>query len=248
MKKLFVIPFLFFMSFGLVSCLDETEPIYRFWDEPALVEEADDANLLIKTPHGRFIVQELAENAPVEGDLLWTRFYVDMDKQSDSDRLVVSGFSYSKINKDEVFLPEKVETFEEFLNNDYSEPFRFAEMYNMYIDRYLFFGFYHEVSGSKEYIYEIVCNPEIEASNGYPTLYIRAKNKSEENGNRVADKNEKNIIAFDMSDFLDKYGKEIKSGEAKSVKFNLKYKIGINSEGKDIYREFISNPLSWSAK
>jgi hypothetical protein len=245
MKKLFVIPFLFFMSFGFTSCHDDEEPIYYFWDEPALVETLGSEGPLIKTPHGKFTAPNLAEKGINEGDVLWTNFYVDMDKQENRDSLVATVFRYIKLKEEKAKLPQTAETFKELLNDDYTEPFHLAELYNVYIDRYLFFGFYHN-GKDKRCTYEIVCNPEIEAFNGHPTLYIRAK---EDNSLIYMEdaKIGRTIAAFDMTEFLDKYGVTI-SGGAKAVKFNLKYKIGTNNEGKDIYREFISNPITWSAR
>jgi|GEM_PF-2633619 len=245
MKKLFVIPFLFILLFGAVSCLDDSEPIFYFSDEPAMVENLG-ATPIIKTPHGKFIVPGLAEEALNEGNLLWTSFYVDMNKQANEDSLVVAGFRYTNVNKEKVELPEDVEVFNEFLKDDYSAPFQSAELYSLYIDHYLFFGFYHH-NTTQKYSYEIIGNPEIEGSGEYPTLYIRAKKDSVSEDSSTADKKGRIIAAFDMAKFLDKYGKEIGEGK-KSVKFNLKYKVGTDTDGKDIYREFLSNPISWSAR
>jgi len=246
MKKLFVIPFLFFMSLGFISCQDDGEPVYYFWDEPALVETLGSAGPLIKTPHGKFTAPNLAEKGINKGDVLWTNFYVDMDKQANRDSLVATVFRYIKLEGKKATLPQTAETFKELLNDDYTEPFRLAELYNVYIDRYLFFGFYHN-DKNKMHTYEIVCNPEIEAPNGHPTLYIRAREDSSPVLFWEGKENNKIIAAFDMTEFLDKYGVTI-SGGAKAVKFNLKYKIGTSAEGKDIYREFMSNPITWSAK
>jgi hypothetical protein len=252
MRKLFVIPFLFLISAGFVSCLDDSEPVFKFWNEPAIVDNLDEENPIIKTPRGKFTVPELEGKDVKEGDLLWTRFQVDMNKQGDKDLLVAEFFSYTKINGKETNLPQNTETFQTFLENDYSEPIRLAELYNYYIDHYLFFGFYHTNGAGKEFVYELVCNPEIESDNGNPTLYIRSKEfVYEEDDLRMAasqqNQDGKVVAAFQMTKFLEKYGKELNSG-GKFVKFNLKYKTGVDKDGKDVYREFASNPISWSAK
>ena len=251
-KLLFVIPTLFLMSLGLVSCLnDSDDSIYYFEGEPAIVEDMDGETPIIRTSHGKFLVPGLANKEVEKGDFLWSYFLVDMGTQANKDSLQASAFRYRKISEEKVILPEEAEEFKNYLNNDYASPFHLAELYTTYIDKHLFFGFYHKPYTENRFEYELVCNPEIEASNGYPTLYIRAKELS----NSVSEtfdsaekaKGKKVVATFDMTEFLEEYGKGNNAG-GKSVKFNLKYKIGTNSDGKDTYREFLSNPISWSTK
>ncbi|MDL2322655.1 hypothetical protein LJC52_01565 [Bacteroidales bacterium OttesenSCG-928-A17] len=250
-KKLFVIPFLFFVSSIFVGCVDESEPVYYFWDEPAIVDNLEDTDPIIRTAHGKFVAPGLAGEEVEKGDILWSQFIVDMENQGNNDPLVATSFRYDKLNKKEIDLPETAEVFNEFLSNDYSEPFQLAELYNTYIDRYLFFGFYPKDNSETKFAYELVCNPEIENSNGYPTLYIRAKKYTEGDEGKgiwLNDGKGRIIAVFDMTEFIDKYGKDL-DDDTKSVKFNLKYKIGTVGEGsEDIYREFVSNPIAWTVK
>jgi len=82
-------------------------------------------------------------------------------------------------------------------------------------------------------------------SNNIPTLYIRSKSIDASTGSseKVCSRDGNNIFAFDVANFVNYY-RETVSNSGK-VRFNLKYKIGVDGNGKDIYRPFMSNPISW---
>ena len=249
-KNLFVIPILFLMTWGFMSCNDNPHSTFFFREEPAIVYDlSGDSYPVIKTAYGNFSVPELVEKNVEEGDLLWTTyFYVTTLDITRGDSLVAQDFRYEEVNEKPVALPENTELFNKFLDDDYSDSIQLAKLYPTYVERYLFFGFYHEDTASNDFIYEIVCNPEIEAANGHPTLYIRAKKAlPEELRNSPGISISRIIAAFDMHEFVEKYILEV-SHELKLVRFNIKYKTGIDSEGNDIYREFLSNPITWTPR
>ncbi|MDR3340984.1 MAG: hypothetical protein LBT25_13035 [Candidatus Symbiothrix sp.] len=247
MKISFKIYFLFIcLVMGFTSCLNEEDAnnIVYFYDEPAMFVP-DGEKPFIYTAYETFYVPDLVDNTTLkEGDLLWTSFIVDTSKPSvqhaDSKYYATIGFKYKTVDSASVVVPEASAEFETYLSDDYSETFHSAVLYRSSIDKILFFGFKQEEKSDDTYIYELVMNPKIEDSNGYPSLYIRAKKSETELASQWKDEI---IFAFQMGEFVNYYKDNV--SHTGPVKFNLKYKIGTDSEGKDVYRGFMSNPLSW---
>ncbi|MDR3219607.1 MAG: hypothetical protein LBU22_11660 [Dysgonamonadaceae bacterium] len=243
------ISFLFIcLVMGLTSCLNEDDAnnIVYFYDEPAIFVP-DGEKPFINTAYEIFYVPDLVGNTTLkEGDLLWTSFIVDTSKpsvsHSDSEYYATIGFKYKPVDSASVMVPEANAEFEAYLSDDYSETFHSAVLYRSSIDKILFFGFKQaEKADDDAYIYEMVMNPKIEDSNGYPSLYIRAKKSDSESASRWKDEI---IFAFKMDAFVNYYKDNV--SHTGPVKFNLKYKIGTDNDGKDVYRGFMSNPLSWN--
>ena len=243
MKKLLVIPFLFFMSLGLVSCLDDDDPIYYFMDEPAMVKSVGDIPT-IKTAHDDFIVPPFTGAEVKEGDFLWTAFTVDLNNQPSKDRpWTARDFSYKKVGSSEVKMPATDAEFDEYMKDSYIDSISVAVLYNTYIDSVLFFGFSHVVSSGKAFEYELILKPEKEKDTEYPTLYIRAK-EVKPSVEPLAQNKNSFIYAFDMTEFVKYYKDEI--SKENPMRFNLKYKV--KKEGEDEYRAFESNPIPWNIK
>jgi hypothetical protein len=225
---------------------DNKDPYYFFYDEPAIVESLGD-NVIVRTAYGKFSAPSLKDDVLRVNDILWSSFMVE---KKDENKVQmpgnqyyynVTGFKYEKIDSSKVIIPADTHVFESYLSDDYTEKIDRAVLYKTYVDSLLFFGFEHG-SSSTVFEYELFLNPDIESSNGYPTLYIRTRQKeltplehSQLHQNRV-------IYAFDMTDFVDYYKRSF-SGKS-TVQFNLKYYVETKN-GKDVYREFLSNPLSW---
>ena len=249
MKKLLVIPFLFILSLGFVSCLDndDNDPIYYFYDEPAIVESLSDDQTVIRTAYGKFFVSEGDSKKLSKDDLIWTSFTVNMSNQPSKDTLTTINFRYENIDSTKVTLPSDKKEFESYLTDSFSDSFELAVLYKTYVDSLLFFNFTQKEAVNQAREYELVLNPEIENRNNFPTLYIRAKttelSQSENRSNKGKDNT---VFAFDMTEFIDYYRKNISKTEP--VTFNLKYKTGEDKDGNDIYREFKSNPIPWNLK
>jgi hypothetical protein len=241
LSKFFV---LFTFVYGFVGCHDDNDNDRRiyFYDEPAIVESLD-TDTVIKSAHGRVLVNSL-DNSLKVGDLLWTAFEVNLDdkKSTTKDLHTATNFRYHFVDSSKVIIPADAEAFEDNLADDYSEDIHTAVLYKDYVDSLLFFGFRHETSVEVGYVYEIILDPSNEAK--IPTFYIRAKKVTAVPASvRGSAKNSGEIIyAFDMSDFVKYYKNDISNNGP--VKFNLKYKTK-TQEGKDIYKGFQSNPLSW---
>lgn len=247
MKKLLVIPFLFLVTGGFVSCLDDDEPIYYFYDEPARVKSLGESKSVVSTAHGEFFVSDLYSSSSLKvGDLLWSSFTVDMNDQPSADGKTAIGFRYDTVDSAKIAMPASIEEFNVYMEDDYSDSISLAVLYNSYIDTLLFFGFEHERPSTTGYEYELICNPIMEETGQYPTLYIRTRPIANVPLQSSSEKNDKTVFAFNMTDFVNYYKKNFSSTDV--IKFNLVYKVGTKANGEDDYRAFKSNPISWGIK
>ena len=252
MRFLKIFGVLFILLLQFTSCLKDDnagKSVYFFYDEPVVVDRAGE-HPIIRNESYMFYAPDLAKDTTLKaGDLLWSSFIVDLDSQVSMDipqQYTASGFRYKTVDSAQVIIPEDTSTFHSYLSDDYSESIELAVLYNYTIDRLWFFGLKQQDRANQlRYVYELVLNPEIEKGSNYPTLYIRSKqiNDSPEKLGTAFSKDE-TIFAFDVKDFEDYYRKSISS--TGPVRFNLKYKTGVDATGNDIYKAFMSNPISWN--
>ena len=253
--KIFGVLFILLVQF--TSCLDidndnKEKPIYYFYNEPVAVVRTGEYPF-IRNESYLFYVPELVENTALkEGNLLWTSFFVDLDSQVSTDLITYAyqytaeHFKYEIIDSAKVIIPADAEEFQSYMSDDYSAPIESSVMYKYAIDSLWFFGLRQkDESNQLSHTYELILNPEIESgSSSYPTFYIRSKqmNIPGENSGKARSK-DGNIFAFDVTDFVNYYRNAISS--TGFVQFNIKYKTGVDTNGNDIYKEFMSNPISW---
>ena len=242
------------LLFQFTSCLndDGKNPVYYFYEEPVVVEQMG-GNSIIRNQSDFFYVPELSDNTVLkENDLLWTSFIVDMNDEENSGLTkenkiyTARHFRYKTVDSAKVIIPANAEEFQSYLSDDYSASIEFSVLYKYYIDSLLFFGFEQkDKSNQLAYTYELILNPELENSN-YPTLYIRAKQLNVSPKDRAEDKQGRRVFAFDVADFVNSHNWDhLYLPSSKTIKFNLKYKTGEDSNGKDIYKSFMSNPIEW---
>jgi len=244
---------LFLLLIQLTSCLkddNDRRPVYYFYDEPVVVDQMGD-HPIVRNESYLFYVPGLVDNTVLKaGNLLWTSFIVDLDDQkcadwdADAYQHTAKGFRYEMVDSAQVIIPANAEAFNAYLSDDYSAAIGLSVLYNYRIDSLWFFGFRQR--DHSDYVYELILNPEMESGSGnIPTLYIRAKSTGAWTGSsgKAYSRDGNNIFAFDVAGFVDYY-RETVSNSGK-VRFNLKYKIGVDANGKDVYRSFMSNPISW---
>ena len=243
---------LFILLFQFTGCMDDDnrKPVYYFYDEPVVVDQTGDQPFIRNQSH-LFYVPGLADNTTLKkGDLLWTSFIVDLDDQDESgintkDKFYIARqFKYKTVDSSKVVIPANDAEFQSYLSDDYTAPVNFAVLYNYSVDSLLFFGFKQgDRSNQLGHVYELILNPKIEKGK-YPTLYIRSKQINASTELQAGNDLKRTIFAIDATDFVNYYRKNISPNDM--IRFNLKYKTGIDSEGKDIYKEFMSNPISWN--
>jgi hypothetical protein len=218
---------------------------YYFWDEPAVAETPT----VIRTAYGSFYVPSAEKDPLTVCNLLWVAFRVE--KANDMDKAV--DFRFTAVDSAKIVLPANREAFEGYLADSYTDSIELAGLSKSVLDHVLFFEFSHKkTSDISTFVYELVWDPETKGKLGetgeQPTLYIRAK--SDASAMRSSDQGisdlGKVIFGFDMTDFVTYYKANISSSGP--VTFNLKYKIGTDNDGKDVYRNFQSNPIKWETK
>lgn len=245
---------LFILLFQLTSCLDDGyygKPVYYFYDEPAVVNSTE-GYPFVRNESDLFYVPELVDNTALrEGDLLWTSFIVDLDDREQPDIADIKFFTarrfrYEIIESNKVTIPADAAEFQSYLSDDYSAPIESSVLYGYRIDSLWFFGFtQRNQSNQLSHTYELILNPEIE-NGSYPTLYIRSKQVNTPTEYQAKDRQNRTVFAFYAEDFVNYYREKISSTDV--IRFNLKYKTGIDNNGNDVYREFMSNPISWNFK
>jgi len=247
-----ILPTLFFLLVILASCNDENPIIspYKFTDEPAVFTRIG-GEPVIHTAHGNFYAPSLASNAPETGALLWTHFSVEISYESyrlltpDTACYTAKGLTYEPLESSEIIIPCDLESFNSLLFDNYTENIDKAVLYRASIGSFLFFGFTHSdktEQSNRSHDYEIFLEPTEKHENQYPMLYIRSKPVASNMQHFYNDRNE-TIHAFDMQQYVEYFRQEV--SETGPVRFNVKYKIGNDNDGNDIYREFNSNPLTW---
>ena len=253
MKRVYkIFGVLFILLFQFTSCLNDDHgkrPIYYFYDGPVVVDRTGEYPF-IRTESYLFYVPELAKDTALrKDDLLWSSLVVDLNDEDypsvfSTFNYTAKYFKYEPVDSAKVIIPANVEEFQSYLSDDYSAPIELSVLYNYAIDSLFFFGFKQKNhSNQLNHTYELILDPEIENGN-YPTLYIRSKqvNASTANPGNAYSEIE-NIFAFDVADFVNYYRKTISSTGL--VQFNLKYKTDVDETWNDIYKEFMSNPISW---
>jgi len=244
---------LFVLLFQLTGCFnydDDRRPLYYFYDEPVVVSQIGTYPFVRNESYSFYVPGLAGKTTLKEGNILWTSFVVDLDDKDYPSVLSTFGYTarrfiYEVVDSAKLIIPTDTEEFESYLSDDYSESIELSVLYKYVIDSLWFFGFKHkEISNQVRYSYELILNPEIEKNSNYPTLYIRSKKVDAPAGCNARDNLQRNIFAFDVKEFVNYYKESVSS--TGQIRFNLKYKIGVDLEGKDIYRDFTSNPIPWN--
>lgn len=236
MKKILFIPILLIVALtGFVACNDDNGPaVIYFWDEPAIVDSLQGLPI-IKTAYGSLYAPNLKEDL-TKGTHLWlNHMLVNQDLEKVENLYTAEDIRYTKINISESQmldgeLPGNEDTFTDSIDA--------AILYNTYIDNFLYFRFEQQAPEGQEFEYVLYCKADPE-DNNMPTFYIKAKRVSTAAGNA---KKVLTHYGFDMTNFLDS-----ELGASSPVKFNIQYKIG-TKDGKDVYKPFKMNPISWKGK
>lgn len=231
------------MGFAGCNNDDDGKRVYSIYDEPAVVEAVGEQPT-IRTAYGKYSVASLANSTSVaEGSLLWVAFMFERNP-SDKELPAAQGFRYFEIDSTKVAVPADAAEFEAYLSDSFSDSIEVAMLYNTYIDSMLFFRFTQKAADTQKFTYELVCNPTLEDGKTAPTLYIRSKKVGEILPVHQSSARKSTVFGIQMTEYIAGYKEKF----ASPVKFNLKYKIGTDKDGEDVYREFRSNPITWTVR
>ena len=231
-KKFIGCIFLFALTLGFTSCLDDEDPIWYFWDEPAIVTYPNNKPML-NTHYGRFSVPALSEDLK-EGDYLWTSFIVDLGNQPEKSDTIISpgSLKYKKITGSPVIITQNIK-------DDYTDSIANATFYiESVIGEVLFFKLEHKDT-KNSFEYEMLYNPDsVQTVEGKKVhnLYIRCKPigsaENEQSGN---------YHGFDISEFLSYAKREAQDNQ---VLFYINYKVG-TQQGEDKYELIRERYYTW---
>ncbi len=230
---------LFTMSF--VSCNDDDDPnpnILRFIYEPVIVESNDGGKVSMETQYGEIQAPQLS--IAKAGEYYLTHFFMDTTIRpytaysmeyirmgADTLSILAPGTQMSEgydipITDIGIFIQDKQA--ETLLKSD--EDVKLICLDTTFFIEAAFEGSEKE----KSHEFELVCSPDsIDATNNLPIFYLRAKSTDQ--------KISKASYALNLST-----APIVETGEG-LIEFNLKYKTGVNSEGKDIYKSYKNNPV-----
>jgi hypothetical protein len=221
MKKIIFL-FCGLLMFGLSSCIkpgENTQDIkaYGIFDNDIFIR-------IIRTSSiGPIYAAELQSVTDLEiGDAVFVSFRINFDQQTSNDYWVVSDLQYEKLNLERA-IPT---TGGESTTGDFDLPIETLRIFDN-VGYYFFFGFNHKGIGEGDkFLYEMTYNGE--KTEDTPELIIRARKSSE--GSKYSE------CAFNLSYFLwDNRGSD------NTVKFSIKYKAGVDNDGKDDYRYCTTN-------
>ncbi len=188
---------------------------------------------MIETRYGTLLAPELNGKSFFDDDLLWTNFEVNHDNQPYSDATTVSNLVYMQVYSSYIrTVPGGIVTDEYTAPIDHMYPAPALKA----VRKILFCSFGHVAPADQTYAYEMFYDPEETADT--PTLYVRAKKSNSSTGSNI---NLKTCWAFEMTTFATRY----KDPSSNIVQLNIKYRTGVDDEGKDIYKTLEGSPISW---
>ena len=242
MKKFFLISTLFgAMVLALSSCMDDKEPVYYVWNEPAITDSLNNVPV-IKTAYGTYAAPTLPATMP-RGTHLWVSFILDKGNQPNNGSLLtVSSLKHQKIGTSHVEIISGEMPGNE---DEYTDSIMKIDLCNSYIGNVLYFGFSQEAPEGQQFEYRLICNIDsVSEKDNIPTLYIKSKRV----GSRPAGSDKKTVVnyGFDMTPFIESY--HLFEGDRPTtsslITFKLKYKIG-TFNGEDYYESYKKNPIHW---
>ncbi len=230
--------FLFF-----TSCLEDNGNFTSYPANAAVVTsfETYPGVLFISTSYGVFAANELKGKYNV-GDCLYCSFKINYDSQPSryyQTASEIKNIQDSPLNESGiVMLPHNSDSNVSYIDtasvdsilaiqflNNYSSP---------YVDNHLFLSIGQIASNNQEYEYKLVSYPDSCDLEKIPYLYICAKKT---NTSSAAVKETYRTQVFDMLSFVNEYKKD------KEIKFYLKYKVGVDGNGNNIYQSATSSPI-----
>ena len=233
MKKL-VFPFLGIWMLGFSGCMKTSDNIVSFTYEPAIVvSDAFSSQPMIETRHGKFLAPELSDESFFDEVLLWTEFQINFDQQPYSNVYTVSNLTYQQIFSAWAY-PRAID---DMADGGFNDPIDYVHFDVKRLRKMVFIWFGHKAPKGQTYDYEMSFDPD--ETYAIRTLYVRAKKTNELTGNNIE---VYTCHGFDISMLLYNY----ENAEADKVSFNIMYYTGTKGEdGKEIYKGYEFNPLTW---
>ncbi len=238
---------LFTMSF--VSCLDDDDNnpnILDFVYEPVIIKSNDGSSVKMRTQYGDILAPQL--NKAKAGEYYLTHFWMDTTQHpytasiidykrmgADTISILPSGTPMTKasdISITDVGIYTQDAQAETLLKSDVKSV-KFMCMDSTFFVKAQFDGSENGKSHDLELVFAL---DSIDATNHLPIFYLRAKPTDQE----IA----RDGYALNLSPLI---GTTLYAGEG-FVEFNLKFKTGVDKDGKDVYKSYENNPVKLQIK
>ena len=220
------------LMIGFSSCEEVTDNISYYRDVPAIVGISYGTfQPVILTSFGLFNAPELQSSIYTEleeGDAIWAYFYVNHDKPSKTGEFIAYDLLYSKLatGRSLATTGGVSET------GDFDIPIEKMWIADV-IGNIMFFVFEQRLPRDQKMVYELTYDND---QTSEPVIYFRAKKDYPEGKESV--ENFHYAFSFNMNSFFTKY----KNSDG-VVKFKIKYKTGVDSEGNEKYSNYNNGEL-----
>ena len=211
------------------SCLEDIGNSQTFPTDNAVIRYYPDfpGITFLCTAYGAVAAPDLERSNYKQGDCLFVSFTIDYDNQPNSNYYSASKIKHEKIGKTSIVMldagSQNVADTINKLSVDSIKTVGFTGA--MYcIDNNLFMAFDQIDAKIQNYDYQLVCSGSL--NNEIPILYVCAKKSNISSATPFGDYR---YQAFDLTPFLDQYA------EDNIFSFYLQYKIGVNSDNKNVY-------------
>jgi len=190
----------------------------------------------LNTPYGAIAAPELSGKGYEQGDCLFVSFTIDYDNQPNNQYYTATNVVEKKIGKTDIVMLNAV-----FQNvNDSIDKLSQDSIKNLTfvgsvccIDNNLFMGF-DQLDANRNYDYQLVYSDSL--INEIPVLYVCAKEANPSSATIFGDHK---YQVFNISPFLARY-----ADENNNFSFYLKYKKGVDVNGKNVYAFLSTNAFS----
>lgn len=233
MKIVFFLCSTLCLSF-LTSCIQNAGNSQNFSTDNAVVCYYSNFPGLtfLNTSVGAIAAPELNGKGYEKGDCLFASFTIDYDNQPNNQYYTATNVVEKKIGKTDIIMLnavyQNVDDSIAKLSQDSIKNIGFAGSINCCIDNNLFMGF-DQLDANRNYDYQLVYSDSL--IDEIPVLYVCAK---EANPSSAITFGDYKYQAFNIAPFLAKY-----ADENNNFSFYLKYKKGVDVNGKNVY-EFLS--------
>ena len=226
MKKLIV----FLVSVCLFwSCKLENPPRVLYYEGAAFVKDLKAGQPVLEVLYDILLLAPRlsGENLGVD-DLLWVKLFIEEDKQTNQDTMLVSGVSYKQVGY-------SVAEQETAIASDFTDTIDRALMWINHAGNIWIFEFEQMAPEGQIFDYEMRFAKE--SGDTHPTVYLRSKKTNTVNGT-----NKKTVtnFGFDLTPLIEEYA----NVASKTLTFRVKYLSGFNANDEEVFTSFITNPVT----
>jgi hypothetical protein len=210
------------------NCTKIESPRVGYYEGAAIVKDWKSGEPILEVLYDIILVAPGLSNENLEvGDLLWVKLFVEENKQTNEDTILVSNIIYKQIGSSLAKPATDVAS-------DFTCPINKALMWHNHAGNNWVFGFEQIAPEGQTFDYEMQF--AIEGDDTYPTLYLRSQKTNTVNG---SNKQLFTNFGFDLTPLIEEYMDE----DSNTLTFRVKYLSGFNADEEEIFTSFRQNPV-----